>query len=278
MKFFKIKKSIPEFRLLGLRKIFINLHILFLLTSAFFQLFVHQVQAQKKLLSFDLKTPLTEPRIFGEDIISTPLYERGGTFSPDGKEFYFTKRAPEGYFSAICVSRFTNGKWSKPEIASFSGQYLDSDPIISPDGNRLFFTSRRPVDGKPRPDTDIWFVNKTADGWSDPVNPGAPINTNYSEGYATLTRNGTMYFHSARPDGSQGEYDIYRSKLVGGKYTEPESLNSAINSKGSEAFPFIAPDESYLIFVSLNRSDELVGDGSTYFRGDLYLSFNKNGI
>src|SRR6476646_1441738 len=51
----------------------------------------------------------TEPRLFGEGVISTNDYERGGTFAPDGKSFYFSKRSPNAYFNAICVSYFKGG-------------------------------------------------------------------------------------------------------------------------------------------------------------------------
>jgi Tol biopolymer transport system component len=221
--------------------------------------------------------PMKEPSIFAEGVISTSDYERGGTFTPDGNTFYFTKRAPNGYFSGICVSHYVNGDWSAPEMARFSGQYFDQDPIISPDGSKLFFTSRRPVGGKQRPDSDIWFVEQISAGWSEPKNLGAPVNTTANEGYATVTNDGTLYFHSSRESG-QGSFDIYRSKFMDGQYTEPENLGDAINTAATEAQPFIAPDESYLVFTSAGRPDEIIGDGNRYVRGDLYLTLRRNGV
>lgn len=258
------------------------MHVLVVLSVVGYvcQYFVAEIQAKPEYFSqFSVESGLqiSEPRIFAENIISNSDYERGGTFTPDGKEFYFTKRSPEGYFMAICVSRFVNSKWSQPEIAPFSGQYPDSEPIISPDGEKLFFTSRRPVNGKPKQDPDLWVMNKTAIGWSEPVNLGAPINTDSAEGYATVTKNGTLYFHSTRT-GGKGRYDIYRSKFADGKYAPPENLGATINTEFFEGFPFIAPDENFLLFVSIERPDEIVGDGSTYHRGDLYFSSQKNGI
>src|SRR5262245_42946111 len=118
------------------------------------------------------RTKLTQPRLFGEGVISTADDEIGGSFSPDGRDFYFAKRTPGTITSslvAICVSHYENGKWGKPEIASFSGQYLDFSPSLSPDGSKLFFSSVRPSDGKNRLDTDIWFVEKGADDkWGEP--------------------------------------------------------------------------------------------------------------
>src|SRR5690242_21226043 len=114
--------------------------------------------AAKAIAPYASPSPLPQPRLFAEHVISTADDELGGTFSPDGRSFYFAKRTPSSISSSlivICVSRYANGKWSKPEIAPFSGQYIDFGPSISPDGSKLFFASVRPVDGKERTDTDI---------------------------------------------------------------------------------------------------------------------------
>ena len=63
--------------------------------------------------------------------------------------------------------------------------------------------------------------------------------------------------------------DIYCSKFVNGSYGEPENLGGSINSKGYESYPFIAPDESYLIFSGAKRADSF-GDG------DLFISYRDN--
>ena len=235
-----------------------------------------RVDAQRNVFSppYTLAMPVKEPHIFAEGVISTNDYERGGTFTRDGHTFYFVKRGPEGYFLAICVSHYANGGWTKPEIAPFSGQYPDYDPLITPDGSKMFFTSRRPFDG--RQDADIWVMDKASDGWSEPRNLGAPINTPGVEGYATITRDGTLYFHSSR-EGGKGDLDIYRSRLVDGKYTKAENLGDVVNTKYTEAFPQIASDESFLIFVGIDKPDEIIGDGAKYPRGDLYIAFNRNG-
>jgi Tol biopolymer transport system component len=167
-------------------------------------------------------------------------------------------------------SRFENGKWRAPQVAPFSGQYSDYDPFISPDGNKLFFISNRPVDNNPKKDYDIWVVEKMNGGWSAPKNLGVPINNDADQFYPSVAANGTMYFSTIKREEKSG-FDLYRSKFVDGKYTEPEKLSDAVNSQFAEIDACIAPDESYIVFASYNRPEELG-------RGDLYISFNENGV
>jgi len=219
------------------------------------------------------------PVPFARGTISTGDDEFGMTFTPDGKTCYFTKRSPSTIKSSIyviCVSRLKNGRWTQPEIAPFSGKYKDINPCISPDGSKLFFISNRPAGGKKGSDTDIWMARRTAKGWSEPENIGAPINTTGWELACSVTNDGTLYFSST---GTTGNADIYCSRWVDGKYQPPDTLGSAINSAYSESDPFIAPDESYLIFSSQGRPDAMTGPGASaeYPRSDLYISFRKDG-
>ncbi len=213
--------------------------------------------------------PILEPTIFGEGTISTGDYDSHPAFTSDGRTLYFLKSTPNFNFWTIVVSRFENGKWNAPEVAPFSGQWSDADPFITEDGAKLYFISTRPQEGQSNRNLDIWVVEKTADGWGKPRNLGVPINSSGREWYPTLARNGTLYFGSDR-EGGKGATDIYRSRLVDGKYGVPENLGDAINTPAGEFEPFIAPDESYLIFAAVGRPDGLGGF-------DLYISYNRNG-
>lgn len=213
--------------------------------------------------------PIIEPVIFGEGIISTPEDELNAAFSPDGKSVYFSKNTPGSRQGVIVVSHFVKGRWGKPRIVEFSGQYSDYDPFFSFDGSKLFFISNRPVSGTTRKkDFDIWVVEKTQDGWGAPKNIGPPISTERNEYYPSLAADGTLYFSTER-QGGKGGFDLYRSRHVAGKYGEPENLGEA-NSQFAEIDSYIAPDQSFIIFASYGRPDGLGG-------GDLYISYNLNG-
>jgi len=212
------------------------------------------------------KPPGMTPELFAPDIISTNMNAAKIAFSPDGKEIFFRLMNYNHSFITIVFMRQENGVWSKPEVAPFSGKYHDGEPYFSLDGKQLFFTSNRPLEGQKAPkDNDIWVVERKESGWSTPVNLGFIVNSDKSEVNPAVSQNGTLYFASNR-DGGKGNNDIYMSKLINGKYAQPENLGDAINTSFTESGPYIAPDESYIIF---NRYSSDTGSG-------LHISFRKN--
>lgn len=209
--------------------------------------------------------------IFAPGVISTGYHEQNVAFSSDGKELYFTMSVPFQTYNVIMFMKKENNQWTRPRVASFSGRYSDIDPFISPDGKRLYFVSNRPMEGtgKPKENYDIWIVQRTETDWAEPENLGSTINSDKDEFYVSVTADYTIYFSSGRA-GGKGSWDIYRSILVDKHYTEPENLGNSINTQFRDWDPFVAPDESYLIFASTRPGG--------YGGGDLYISFrNKNG-
>src|SRR4051812_26931096 len=102
---------------------------------------------------------------FAEGVISTG-HEFGLTFSPDGKEAYFSRREEGSKFTHVFKSKFRDGKWQSAKPAEFSGDsWQDLDPFISPDGKRIFFISTRPAPGAmadAKPNMDIWYAEGKA--------------------------------------------------------------------------------------------------------------------
>jgi len=211
--------------------------------------------------------PDLEPALFAPGVVSTGMSELNSVFSPDGTEFYFTIDGPRRW--VIMVSYLRGGVWSEPEAAGFQGPYGGVDMAFSPDGNRLYYCTNRPPSGagEPEENVDIWYVERTDDGWSEPINPGPPINSEFHEFYPSFTTDGTIYFQSRRP-GGPGPGDIFRSRLVNGEYREAEALPAPINTEESEGDALIAPDESFLIVTARWP------DGSSR-HSDLWVSFRR---
>ena len=213
--------------------------------------------------------PSTEPALLGEGVVSTGEYESHPAFTPDGRTLYFVRSTPEFTDWTIYVAEQSDGVWSAPKVASFSGRHRDADPFVTADGKQLYFISDRPVDGRPKNDMDIWVMDQSEGGeWGEPRNLGAPVNTMASEWFPTLTTEGTLYFGSGRP-GGEGSTDLYRAVLEDGKFAVPVNLGSNVNSAADEYEGCIAPDESFLVYMAAGRPDGFGG-------GDLYISYRRD--
>jgi WD40-like Beta Propeller Repeat len=211
-----------------------------------------------------------KPEMIGEGVISTADDEFGGSITPDGKTIYYDITVPAHYLYVMCESHLVDGKWQKPEVLPFSGLYRDSDPVLSPDGKTLMFASDRPRHGQDEQSFFIWSVTRAEKGWGEPRPMDGPINSAGSQIFASVANNGNLYFTSDR--NNNGHIDIFRSRLVEGKYQPAEDLGPNINGDGIWSLEaLIAPDESYLLIGSFGRQP---GFGNS----DLFISYNQNGV
>ena len=130
--------------------------------------------------------------------ISTPAREFAATFAPDGDSLYFNRSQEDGAWH-IWVSEKRDGSYLEAEPIWFSdSRYADLDPFISRSGDRLYFSSDRPLPGssseKPTVDTNTWFAPKTENGWGTPVSAGDVVNSNASETFVSESAAGELLF------------------------------------------------------------------------------------
>ena len=221
------------------------------------------------------------PQIFAPGVISDANRQWRITFTPDGRTAYFAES--EGFFPAtrqatIHVTRLVNGEWTEPEVAPFSGRYSDIDPFITPDGLRLYFSSIRPVDGVTRGDIDIWYVERTASGWSEPIRLGDAVNSPVDELYPTASARGDLFFGVGPAVPGPGiDWGIYTAAREGAGFAQREPVaavntdlpfDAAAPTADWEFNPEVSPDGRTLAFTSLRPG------GHGY--GDLYVSFQRD--
>ncbi len=223
-----------------------------------------------------MKRPGATPEIFAPGILIHVHWPHTRLlFTEDGTEVFWSAASFYGNQERIWFMKQENGRWQPPQIAPFSipGPHIDGGPFLSPDGKRLYFQSTRPMENNVKPKAPgFWYVERQEKGWSKPKHVSLPINANAMIGFGYFSKNGTLFFHGSGIEGGYGSGDIYKAEFRNGEFMKPENLGEIINSKYADVHPYIAPDESYILFQS-NRS----GGQSPEF--ELYISFkNKDNL
>jgi len=201
--------------------------------------------------------PGTIPQIFARGIISMKdAHEYCITMTPDGKEIYFS-RAGKGVM--MCI--WTDSEWTGPKKAAFSEKYVGGEVHIMHDGKRMLMNRYAQLDSGET--GGIWSLCRTNNGW----NHAEFVLPNGMR--ATSTLNGTIYttdITGFRIEGQDGGI-IAKWTVSETGYTREANPKGGVNTQNVEAHPFIAPDESYIIFNSRRPG----GKGES----DLYICFKS---
>ena len=167
----------------------------------------------------------------------------GNHYLPDGTQ------AP-----GISLSTRTNEGWTPPRnhrILAYSNKAKYAEFTVSPDMRVLLLSIEKPggLGGR-----DICFSFRVDDStWSEPVNPGAPLNSSSDDITPFLAADGkTLYFSSGRPGGF-GSNDIYFSRREDPtwlSWSEPQNMGYPVNTPGWDAYYSVPASGEYAYFVS----------------------------
>lgn len=247
-----------------------QINFLSILTLLFMTTISCQNSEKSNLTLLSNQIPVDTPLVFGPGIISTTNYEFAITFNPEMDELYFTRRKPEED-NEIYTMKLVEGKWLDPELAFFStNKGWDFEPHINPQGNRLYFGSTRPLNDTIKSSgLHQWYSEKNESDWSKPMPLGKPFVDRFIM-YLTSSKSGNLYFTSKEKEDKLSDGGIYYATSQEGQDVSIKKMGKEINSGAWIEHPYIAPDESYMIFGSERSS----GFGEC----DLYISFKENGV
>lgn len=176
--------------------------------------------------------PGDTPKVFAPGVVSTHQHEYTISFTPDGREIYFSRDG--GTF--LC--RWKEDGWTYPEAIQLFGDSLQCEEAsVAPDGKRIFFNARRTL----RSEREICRAERLGEGWGNPKKL-------FQGMYATASLAGDLYYTitSGRPD-----YGVIgRVKPSGAGYTAAEIVGGEVNSTRIDAHPYISPDEGLILFDS----------------------------
>ena len=204
------------------------------------------------------KPPGTTPDIFAPGIVNKEeSIDLEGMFGSDMNTFYFVREGEEyagvvkvGAFKGdevsygLAVIEYKNNKWQQSVVAKAA-----SEPSISPDGNMILSKNG--------------YIERTAEGWSEMKSLGEPF-ASIGIMRSAIASSGTIYFDTYS---RAQDIPLRYSRLVNGKYETPKLLGPQFSIGRYNAHPYIAPDESYIVFDSIRDT----GQGSS----DLYISFRE---
>lgn len=136
---------------------------------------------------------------------------------------------------------------------NINSEYSEYVPVITSDGLKMYFTSRRKgtTGGQVADDgyyyEDIYESVKVGGAWSKAKSVGTPLNSKFHDAVLGLTSDGQKMF--VYQDENSG--DIAISELKGSRWLKPVAIKN-INSEYRETKACITSDNKTLYFISNN--------------------------
>lgn len=170
----------------------------------------------------------TTPVLLG-DSVNDPLRHDGiMAISPDGQQMIIY-RDDKGDGN-LYWSELDGGDWTIPTKmpSPINSEYHESAASFSQDGNVIYFCSDRPGGfGKHDIYASTWDAENSK--WGEAKNLGEVINTKYNENGVFKHPDGVTLYFSSQGHSSMGGFDIFKTEIVAGQFTEPENLGYPVN-------------------------------------------------
>jgi OmpA-OmpF porin, OOP family len=208
--------------------------------------------------------------------VNSEYPEMGPLVSPDGKTLFYSRRGDpadkggkedeEDIWYADWDE--TNQKWGPGKNIStpLNNKYPNFVNSISPDGNTILLGNSYLPDGEM--EDGVSMSQRTATGWGTPTRliiENDDRNKSKMANYFLSNSQKILFISNDRKGDSHGDRDLYVSFVKpDNTWTKPLNLGKTINTKGTEAAPFLASDDRTLYFTS----DGLNGYGGS----DIYMS------
>ncbi|HEX8659150.1 MAG TPA: OmpA family protein [Hymenobacter sp.] len=209
--------------------------------------------SRREGISWTDAEPLPKP-------INSPNNEGSACLSKDGRTIIFARcecATCHGNCDLFTATRGPDGKWSTPKSLGLAvnSPAWDSQPTLSQNEDTLYFASDR-LGGFGL--SDIYFTHKLRNGqWSPAKNAGPVVNTRESEVspfYHPLYH--VLYFSSRGQLLNFGDFDIYKTYRVGGRWQEPKNIGPLVNGKGSEYY-FTIDAQSKNLYYARSEAKEI---------------------
>jgi len=191
----------------------------------------------------------TEPVNLGSPV-NTEEHDAAIALSPDGSQLFIYKGSQEG---DIYVSKKKGLQWTEPKSLGNKVNLPKSSELscsITADGKTLYFSSNRPggYGG-----LDIWRSQLVKGEWNEPMNMGPKINTPEDEDAPFIHPDGVTLYYSTKGKKTMGGYDIVRTSLEKGGWSEPENMGYPINSVQNDIYFVLSADNKHGYYASYHE-------------------------
>ena len=201
----------------------------------------------------------SEPMNLGTTV-NTEDHDAAIALSPDGNQLFIYKDVQKG---DIYLSQKKGLDWSKPESLGDKINLEKSSEqscSVTSEGKTLYFSSDRPggYGG-----LDIWKSQKIKNEWSEPQNMGPKLNSKEDEDSPFIHPDGVTLYYSTKGKNTMGGYDIVRTTLEKGGWSEPENLGYPINSVQNDIYFVLSADNQHGYYASYKEGG--------YGKHDIYM-------
>ncbi len=154
------------------------------------------------------------------------------------------------------VANLTLNLWENPTFLTGDLNLIkgNQEATISEDGSTVIISRIYSRDN-----SDLFIAENVNGEWAKPSALSGFINTGYDERGPSLSRDGNwLLFQSNRPD-TRGGFDLYMSRRLDDRWSEPINLGDVINSEFDEGFAAFSADNREIYFSSRRPKPEGVG-------------------
>jgi len=193
--------------------------------------------------------------------LNTSSNEGAHCISPDGKQIIFTVCDNHRTYGSCDLfgSSLTKDGWTRPKNLGkqINTDAWDSQPSLSGDGTRLYFSSKR---AGGHGGSDLYVATRTGQGWGNVKNLGSGVNSNRDDESPFLHQdNRTLYFRSNGHMG-MGGFDIFLARR--------ENLNEEFANVVNIGYPINSAGDEGGLYVSLDGAKGFFASDKTYYKGD----------
>jgi outer membrane protein OmpA-like peptidoglycan-associated protein/tetratricopeptide (TPR) repeat protein len=197
--------------------------------------------------------------------VNSERHDATVNLSVDGQRL-FIYRDESKINANILESLLEGSKWSEPHKlnSNINTPFQETSASFTPDEKSIYFVTNAPGG---RGGKDIYVSRKTATGeWGHAENLGPPVNSDMDEDAVFMHPDGKTLYFCSNGHKTMGGFDIFKTVLENGKWSDPVNLGYPINTPDNDVSYVISASGKHAYYAS-------AGEGSLGKRDIFMITF-----